>query len=95
MCALTWLSDAQLRRIAAHSSLLHWVLRVDDRRVISAIIFVIRSSPRWRDALAENGLHDTIHNHVGCGSRPDVFTASSLPAAKPRNSDRLMIAPRA
>ena len=40
---LIWLSEAQMRRIEPYFPLSHGVPRVDDRRVISGIIFVIRN----------------------------------------------------
>ena len=40
----------------------HGVSRVEDRRVISGIIHVIRNGLRWRDAPADNGPHKTIYN---------------------------------
>ena len=50
MSDLIWLSEAQMRRIEPYFPLSHGVPRVDDRRVISGIIFVIRNWLRWRDA---------------------------------------------
>jgi len=50
MSDLIWLSEAQMRRIERHFPLSHGVPRVDDRRIISGIIFVIRNGLRWRDA---------------------------------------------
>jgi len=52
---LIWLSDAQIRRIEPYFPLSHGVTRVDDRRVIFGIIFVIRNGLRWRDAPKEYG----------------------------------------
>ena len=49
MSDLIWLSEAQMRRIEPYFPLSHGVPRVDDRRVISGIIFVIRNGLRWRD----------------------------------------------
>jgi len=49
------------------------VPRVDDRRVISGIIFVIRNGLRWRDPPAEYGPHKTIYNRFICWSRLGVF----------------------
>ena len=40
MSDLIWLSEAQMRRIEPYFSLSHGVSRVDDRRVLSGIIFV-------------------------------------------------------
>ena len=36
--------------------------RVDDQRLISGIIFVIRHVLRWRDAPGDYGPHRTIYN---------------------------------
>jgi transposase len=35
---------------------------VDDRRVLSGIIFVIKGGLRWRDAPLGCGPHKTLHN---------------------------------
>jgi transposase len=53
MSDLIWLSEAQMRRIEPYFPLSHGVPRVDDRRIISGIIFVIRNGLRWRDAPAD------------------------------------------
>jgi transposase len=52
---LFWLSKAQMRRIEPYFPLSHGMPRVDDRKVISGIIFVIRNGLRWRDAPAAYG----------------------------------------
>jgi transposase len=46
------LSEAQMRRIEPYFPLSHGIPRVDDRRIVSGIIFVIRNGLRWRDAPA-------------------------------------------
>ena len=43
MAEFRWLSEAQMRRIEPYFPLSHGIPRVDDRRVISGIIFVIPS----------------------------------------------------
>ncbi|MBO9135024.1 transposase, partial [Rhizobium sp. B209b/85] len=53
MSDLMFLSDAQMRRIEPYFPLSHGVPRVDDRRVLSGIIFVLRNGLRWRDAPKE------------------------------------------
>ncbi|EHK54640.1 transposase [Allomesorhizobium alhagi] len=40
----------QMRRIEPYFPLSHGVPRLDDRRVLSGILFVIRDGLRWRDA---------------------------------------------
>ena len=52
MADLFLLSEAQMRRIEPYFPLSHGIARVDDRRVISGIVFVIRKGLRWR---AESG----------------------------------------
>ena len=70
---LFWLSDAQMRRIEPYFPLSHGVPRVDDRRVISGIIFVIKNGLRWRDAPKDYGPHKTIYNRFIRWSRLGVF----------------------
>ena len=92
MSNLFWLSAAQMRRIEPCFPLSHGVPRVDDRRVISGIIFVIRNGLRWRDAPKDYGPHKTIYNRFVRWSRLGVFNRifSEL-AAKGGRSERLMI----
>ncbi|MDB5610476.1 MAG: transposase [Bradyrhizobium sp.] len=73
MSDLIWLSEAQMRRIERHFPLSHGVPRVDDRRIISGIIFIIRNGLRWRDAPKEYGPHKTIYNRFIRWSRLGVF----------------------
>ena len=86
------LSEAQMRRIAPYFPLSHGVARVDDRRVISGIIFVIKNGLRWRDAPPGYGPHKTIYNRFVRWSRLGVFNKifSEL-ASKAGKSSRLMI----
>jgi len=49
------------------------VPRVDDLRVISGIIFVIKNGLRWRDAPKEYGPHKTLYNRFIRWSRMGVF----------------------
>ena len=92
MSDLIWLSKAQMRRIEPHFPLSHGVPRVDDQRVISGIIFVIRNGLRWRDAPKEYGPHKTIYKRFIRWSRLDVFNRIfSALAAKAGKPDQLMI----
>lgn len=92
MSDLIWLTEAQMRRIEPYFPLSHGVARVDDRRVISGIIFVIRNGLRWRDAPKDYGPHKTIYNRFVRWSRMGVFNRifSEL-SAKGGKPDRLMI----
>ena len=81
-----------MRRIAPYFPLSHGVARVDDRRVISGIIFVIRNGLRWRDAPAAYGPHKTIYNRFVRWSRLGVFNRIfAALAARGGKSDTLMI----
>ena len=92
MSDLFWFSDKQMRRIEPLFPLSHGVPRVDDRRVISGIIFVIRNGLRWRDAPREYGPHKTIYNRFIRWSRLGVFNRIfAALAAKGAKSERLMI----
>ena len=73
MSDLFLLTEAQMRRIEPYFPLSHGVARVDDRRVISGIIFVIRNGLRWRDAPREYGPHKTVYNRFVRWSRLGVF----------------------
>ena len=44
------LSERQMARISAYFPLAHGVPRVDDRRVVSGIVYVIRNGLQWKDA---------------------------------------------
>jgi transposase len=70
---LIWLSEARMRRIAPYFRLSHGVPRVDGRRVVSGIVFVIRNGPRWRDAPKEYGPPKTIYNRLIRWSRLGAF----------------------
>ncbi len=67
------LSKAQMRQIEPYFPLSHGVPRVDDRRVLSGVIFVIRNGLRWRDAPAAYDPYKTIYNRFIRWSRLGVF----------------------
>ena len=49
------------------------IARVDHRRIVSAIVFVIKNGLRWRDAPRDYGPHKTIDNGFIRWSRLGVF----------------------
>jgi transposase len=60
---LFWLTDAQFERIRPHLPTdTRGKARVDDRRVISGIVHVLRSGGRWVDAPAVYGPRKTLYN---------------------------------
>lgn len=50
MSDLVLLSEYQMARISPYFLLSHGVARVDDRRVISGIVYVIKHGLQWKDA---------------------------------------------
>ena len=92
MSDLFWFSEQQLARIERFFPQAHGVPRVDDRRVVSGIIFVIRNGLRWRDAPAEYGPHKTLCNRFvrwnWLGVFDNIFSAL---AAEGGSSDTLII----
>src|SRR5579859_5908732 len=73
---LYWLNDEDWKRIepllprgrrGAH--------RVDDRRVISGIMHMLRSGARWRDCPSEYGPYTTIYNRFNRWSHQGVWLA--------------------
>ncbi len=53
-------NPAQMRRIEPYFLLLQGIPQVDDRGIMSDMIFVIRNGLRWRDAPSAYGPHKTI-----------------------------------
>ena len=89
---LLMLTPAQMRRIEPYFPRSHGVPRVDDRRVLSGILFVIRNGLRWRDAPSGYGPHKTIYNRFIRWSRLGVFNRILAElAAKGGSTDKLMI----
>jgi transposase len=89
----TWLlSEAQMRRIEPYFPLSHGIPRVDDRRIVSGIIYVIRGGLMWRDAPKAYGPHKTIYNRFIRWSRLGVFNRIFAElAAKAGEPDTVMI----
>ena len=68
-----WLSKDQCERLAPHFPRSRGRQRVDDRRVLSGIIHVIRNGLRWRDAPEVYGPHKTLYNRFVRWTRNGVF----------------------
>ena len=85
MSDLYWLTDEQMARIQPYFPKSHGKPRVDDRRVLSGIVFVNRNGLRWRDAPAAYGPHKTLYNRWKRWSDAGVFVRmmEGLSAAQP------------
>jgi len=73
MIRLFLLSERQMARISPFFPLSHGVPRVDDRRVVSGIVYVIKNGLQWKDAPAGYGPHKTLYNRFIRWSRRGVF----------------------
>lgn len=70
----------------------HGVPRVDDRQVLSGILFVIQNSLRWRDTPVSYGPHKSIYNRFIRWSRLGAFNRILAElAAQGSQTDNLMI----
>lgn len=84
---LVLLSKAQMRRIEPHFTLSHGIPQVDDRRIVSGIIFVIKNGLRWCDAPSVyRTRRSTIASSAGAGLAS--LTASSR-RSLPKAVDRI------
>src|ERR671910_130987 len=88
------LSECQMARISSYFPLAHGVPRVDDRRVVSGIVYVIRNGLQWKDAPQAYGPHKTLYNRFIRWSRLGVFDRifAALAGEGPK-LERIMIAP--
>ena len=69
-----WLTDAQFARIAPHLPTdTRGKPRVDDRRVISGIVQVLKSGGRWVDAPSVYGPRKTLYNRYVRWAAKDVW----------------------
>ena len=83
-----WLSDEEWSRVepllprgrkGAH--------RVDDRRVISGIVHMLKSGARWRDCPPEFGPYTTVYNRFNRWAKKGVWLAmfEALAARSPQS----------
>ena len=81
-----------MRCIRPHFPLSHGIPRVDDRRILSGIVFVIQGGLRWRDAPPGYGPHKTLYNRFIRWSRMGVFSRIFAALAEEAGEpDRLII----
>lgn len=75
MSALFWLSDDAWAAIEPHLPKNQpGARRVDDRRVISGILHVLKTGCRWQDCPAEYGPPTTIYNRFNRWSGRQLWT---------------------
>jgi transposase len=70
---LYWLNEDHIARLRPHFPKSHGVPHVDDRRVLSGIIFINHNGLRWCDAPKEYGPYKTLYNRWKRWSDMGVF----------------------
>ena len=71
---LYWLSNEEWARIERYLPTgRRGAHRVDDRRVISGIIHMLKTGARWRDCPADYGPYTTIYNRFNRWSKQGVW----------------------
>ena len=87
-----WLTEAQMERLRPFFPKARGRARVDDRRVLSGIIYVNRGGLMWKDAPAAYGPPKTLYNRWKRWGRMGVFARMMTElAAKAQETDTLMI----
>ncbi len=87
-----WLTHKQVERLKLHFPKARGKPRVDDRRVLSGILHVLRNGLRWQDAPAVYGPHKTLYNRFVRWSRLGVFVHIFRDLAQPGpDGDTLMM----
>lgn len=71
---LFWLTDEQIERLRPFFPKSHGKPRVDDRRVISGIVHVLKSGGRWIDAPPEYGPRKTLYNRFVRWAAKGIWT---------------------
>ena len=92
MSDLFLLSPAQMSKIQPFFPKSHGVARVDDRRVVSGIVYVLKCGLQWKDAPKAYGPHKTLYNRFRRWTELGVFDRIfSHLAASDGPPDTLMI----
>jgi len=92
MSDLYWLNDAQMAKLEPFFPKSHGKPRVDDRRVLSGIVFINRNGLRWRDAPEAYGPHKTLYSRWKRWSEKGIFARMLLELSDQGDeTDTLMI----
>lgn len=92
MSELYWLTDEQMGRLRPFFPKSRGKPRVDDRRVLSGIIFIQRNGLMWKHAPTAYGPPKTLYNRWKRLSRMGVFaTIMTELAAQAQETEIVMI----
>lgn len=73
MSNLFWLTDTKMSRLAPFFPKSHGKHQLDDKRVLSGIVFIDRNGLRWRDGPREYGPHKTLYSRWRRWSETGIF----------------------
>ena len=91
---LYWLTDEQMAKLCPFFPKSHGRTRVDDRRVLSGIIFINRNGLRWCDVPKEYGPHKALYSRWKRWSEIGIFArVMASPAAEHGEKKTVMIEP--
>ena len=93
MSDLYWLSDEQMARLEPFFPKSHGKPRVNDKRVLSGIIFVNRNGLRWQDAPAEYGPPKTPYSRWKRWSEKGIFARMLLELADQGDETETLMIP--
>jgi len=89
MSNLFWLADEQMAKLSPFFPKSHGKPRVDDKRVLSGIIFINRNGLRRRDAPESYGPHKTLYSRWKRWSEKGIFPDDGRPGCRTqRKEDR-------
>ena len=92
MSELYWLTEMQIERLKPFFPKSRGKPRVDDRKVLSGIIFIQRNGLMWRHAPSAYGPPKTLYNRWKRWSRMGVFaTIKTELAAQAQQTETVMI----
>ena len=91
MSDLYWLNDDQMARLEPYFPKSHGKPRVDDRRVLSGIIFINRNGLRWRDAPKEYDPHKTLYNRWKRWSEKGIFAQIMMGLAAEHSEEKTVM----
>lgn len=78
-----WLTDEQMERLRPFFPRSRGKPRVDDRRVLSGIVYIKKNGLQWKDAPAVYGPPKTLYNRFVRWSRMGVFAWIFVELAQP------------
>ncbi|QFT74086.1 hypothetical protein FIU92_13690 [Ruegeria sp. THAF33] len=93
MSNLFWLTDEQMARLRPYFPKSHGKPRVDDRRLLSGIIFIKRNGLRWSDAVREYEPPKTLYNRWKRWSDMGVFARIMMGLAAEGTDHKTLMIP--